>query len=210
MSYSLVIGDVAQVRIYCTYKDQTAINIRHYVCTASEGIGIYQADLADYLVNRFAVPYQNCLTFDAKFFGVDVQRINKTPDPLPEHSTTQPVAGLTGTTPNASQICGLVTLMTRYAGRGFRGRAYIPFPDVLSCENSGRPTPDYVDALKVIGAAMIQPISIATGPDGGDFQPALYHHKDDSFTFLADYRANAKWATQRRRGAYGRVNVAPW
>lgn len=91
----------------------------------------------------------------------------------------------------------------------------MPFPNSLQDTGTGIPTSGYIGVLSTIASDINTFIGGITL--GVNITQVLYHRNfphaeppiPPSDTPITGFRVSAKWATQRRRGSFGRANVSP-
>jgi hypothetical protein len=210
MATPIVVGDVYQVKVGCSFLNQVSINVLHYQCTLFTGLGAFDTALALFLDQQFAPLMKSVLTNTAAYYGVRVQRIKPAPLTIAEVSSTLPGPGAGGAAANPGQVSGVTTLQTNFGGRAFRGRLYAPFPSANAIDVVDMtPTAGYVLALNGFAPILTLPILVGGGGNTSTMVPCVYHRKDQTTTPITAIRGNKKWGTQRRRGNYGRPNALP-
>lgn len=203
-----MVGDIIQAVIGTRFGDQIGLNVRHYVSVNTTGGGISSLVLlANALASRFSAIYPSLISAAAEFRGVIVQKVRPLPAGMPFLSTSAAVPGNNPTDPLPGQVAGLISLRTAFSGRRFRGRAYIPFPAEEHNDSDSTPTGFYLTNLTTLAQAMVNPIGITDGGATESYVPAVYHKEDGTATFITSAVVNDGWATQRRRGVFGRPNV---
>lgn len=210
MATTLKLNDVAEVKLANTFTDQLALNIRHYLVAAVTGGSATDQEAADQLASLFKPSYNALCNAASAFFGAQAQVIRPVTT-LPAHSTAPAAAnGITGAA-LPRQDCGLITLRTNLVGRANRGRFYVPFPSTIDNLPSGEPVPGYVIRLGTMALVILQTVTVG-GAGGGTAQltPVIFHRKTGLVTSLVNFVVRTSWATQRRRGSFGRPNAAPW
>jgi hypothetical protein len=109
------------------------------------------------------------------------------------------------------QTSGIISLVTALGGRKNRGRVYVPFPSETDNAIAGHPTAGYVTALGDLAAILTGPyIGVGAGGNTNDLQPVILHRVDGSVTPITGHFERSFWATQRRRGDFGRPNTGPF
>lgn len=111
------------------------------------------------------------------------------------------------------QVSGIIGFKGALAHRGLNPRLYMPWPSTNDATvNPMQPTVLYNTALGTLATAIRTTTTIAAGSGAGslqliDFQniPASPVRED-----LITSDVPLKWATQRRRGAYGKPNNPPF
>lgn len=200
----VLVGDVYQATVHCHALDQEALNVYHLKVLAVTGAPT-MAILAGTLDVLATVTYPPCLSATARYEGVELRRLLPTKS-RPVNSST-PGAGGGGTPLMPRQVCGIWTKQSAGVGPGKRGRVYVPFPSTIDTNGTADvPNSAYLGNLA----------TLATDWTGVDVLDDLAGNtitvefgifsKAGVFTACDDFRVNAKWATQRRRGDYGRTN----
>ena len=125
-----------------------------------------------------------------------------------------PLAGTAGTTPIPTQVAGMVSFYCEDGGRKGRGRSYIPFPDQASnVAATDTPITAYVNNLDLFAAAVLGPNEISSGPNTLTLNGGLFDQYSPSipvFRPFVTWISRRRWATQRKRGNYGRANANPF
>jgi hypothetical protein len=209
MTANLITGHIWQVRIYCKSTDQVAINVLHYQVTAQTGTLKTDGDLAARMDAVFGPVYQPVLGSAAEYRGVGVQRISPIPPTVEVLENIQADVGGGAGDLLPRQVCGLITKRTLLAGRRYRGRAYIPFPSEGLNDTDGTPTGAYLTNLLAVANAMEAPVVVGVAPNETTLTPIIWHRATSDFDVIVECTTNDKWATQRRRGSYGRTNTSP-
>lgn len=213
---TLAINHVYQIRTYCYSQPQLAINTRYVMITALTGPPKDTSDLVLVVDNALAPLYKPLLTNVAQYLGTSLQDI--TGDrPYPVASTTQANKGngTGGVQPMPGQVSGIYSVYGDTAARAFRGRAYIPFPDV-SAGTTGSPSnmkPAYQTLLVALADYCVGPVVWTVGTTTVTAQFGIQHAVGTPLagTFNGWYTngVGQNWATQKRRGDFGRTNPAP-
>lgn len=202
--------------IYCFIDNQMAINTCHFTFSLSIGPG--SDTLGDVLKNycdgAVDTAYLPAMADGAKLVGVKLARVGTLTPPLPGIITYGDFGtGGTGVLP--TQVTGLIRTQTYLAGRAYRGRVFTPFPWIGWMDSDGTPTAAYVTLLNGIYAAVISGGSFSTSLSTYDANPCIYHRKTGksgvplagTTTTIISGAARKAWATQRKRGDLGRLNV---
>lgn len=206
---NLAVAEIYEVRAYVTLREQLAVNTRHYRVTNVTGT-VSDAQFAANVDAAWAAPYKAAITGDASYRGVGVARVFPLPRTLSAFSTTGQGPGGGGTDELPSQVSGIITFTTIYAGPAYRGRIYVPFPDEAFQDLNGQPGIGYQGLLDTLKNVMDVPFVVA--PGGGNsatLVPVIYDKNDNTYIEVAGSQSRKKWATQRRRGGYGQSNQSP-
>lgn len=201
----MLIGDVVRVKVYCSFQDQIAINVRHIKATFDVTGGAELFEVAAQISGTLAGDYKALMVVGARFRGVGCQRVLPAPLSIEEFSAAGAGEGERDSDPLPTQTCGLVSLRTPLAGPRFRGRNYIPFPAEVDNEADGKPSDGYILGLSVIGGFWIAPHTTVGGSGSTTWRAALNPLGVASFINFQAPRDG--WATQRRRSFFGAANV---
>jgi len=210
----ILAGNHYELKVFCVAGDQLAINVLHYKCQSIVGaMGVLDAAGLAGLV--FGPDYAPLLHNDASFYGTSVQDISALPYLLPGQDASNPLTGTGGATPLPDQVSGIITIQTAFTGRKNRGRVYVPFPPQQLSAVQANPIPlsGYVSRLSTLGIDLLN-LSLNDGLGNIATMHLEIHHRVlhalGSWTDAQAVRPNFKWATQRRRGDYGRANGLPF
>lgn len=206
----LINNDIVTVRFYSYLLDQLAINVLHYR-TTSVVSNPTTAHFASLLATTMPGLYKPLMSTQATYLGVAVQKTFPLPNHTPNVDVTGAAAGTSGAVPLPRQDCGIVTKRTAFAGRQYRGRVYLPFPSTADNEaTEGTPNAAYLTAANAWAASALGNWTINTGGNQATMVPILWHADTGTYTDLAGFSVRDRWATQRRRGSYGRTNDLPF
>jgi hypothetical protein len=119
--------------------------------------------------------------------------------------------GTGGSTALPKQTAGLITLRSSVVGKKNRGRQYVPFPATASDQGAGVPTLLYLADLIPLGAALrnVTVVGDAGPANTADFSPIIWKKGSPTHAFITSMVVRRAWATQRKRGDYGRLNASP-
>jgi hypothetical protein len=208
MSVPLTIGQQYRYTTYCQAGDQAGLNVRYLQIVNFTGAATSQ-DLVNTLDTGASSAYTPLLSVDAEYVGSALQLISGSiPRPIRNISTANTAPGLVAGNMLPTQICGIYTTETGFAGRGFRGRTYVPF---VSASSSGPgiiplPTGPYIAALTTMANDYQGQVTVTYLGGTITFFWALYHKLTGALTKITDAVVRLKFATQRKRGSYGRPN----
>lgn len=114
-------------RFYCFYDNQLAITQMFYKTANVLGTSASDQDAAARLDSLFAPLIKPIIPSLANYTGVSVQIVAPVLQPLVT-ANANAGAGTDMTNPLPTQNCGILTKNTAAAGKGRKGRMYIPFP----------------------------------------------------------------------------------
>lgn len=212
MAFPIAVGEKLEMRIYCWNNGakQLGINtVRLRVASATPGGPIDSQELSESLSTSIAPMYKDLLDSSCEYLGLSLQDF---PYRLwyPEYSNASQGPGLIVGNDAPSQASGLVSFRTLYGKPSGRGRIYIPFPSVTSNGADGLPIDDYVEDLQVLGSYFSANITATTSTQAIVLVAIIANSTGSGPTKdIINGIGVKKWATQRRRGSYGRQNVVP-
>lgn len=208
---ALSAGDIIEMKVYSRQNGQEGINAYHYRVTAFANTTATAGDLANSMDAVFRPLYITTLAANASFQGVGIRFLQSGLWSVETLSTTGPVVGTAPGDPLPLAMCGIATKKTRTIGRAGRGRVYFAFPTENYNTSAGAPTAGYQSLMEIIMDQYLD-----TGPflaAGGlsvSVYPILFHRSTGTYTDIIGMEVRDKWATQHRRGDYGRLNSSPF
>jgi hypothetical protein len=206
----VVNGTILRQTVGCYLSPQVAINQVHWEVSGLVGT-VSDQDCCDDLNIFAANAYIPILNINATYWGVKIQIVQTTfPKPIPVvNASLTAVGGVAGDV-LPYQICGIFTKFTNNGGRIGRGRFYVAFPSEGLNTAAGQPSAAYLTLLGTLASNFCTQATITGGSGTCVLNPILYHYGAPPFpTPITGFRANPKWATQRRRGDYGKTNLIP-
>src|SRR5215475_589959 len=203
-------NDIYQVKHVAFSGQQYAFIVRHWLVQNVTGTGMTDAALATAFDNLFAPLLKPLITASASYYGTQVQKIWPLPIFIPAGTSANTGIGTAAVNSLPKQTCGLISLRTAIAGRKGRGRLYVPFPSVGDDTAAGAPVAGYVTRLNTLGAQLNVAQTLGVAPNQVTLRSVVYHRALHTTDAIITCISSNLWATQRRRGDYGRVNVAPF
>lgn len=210
-------GELIRVRFWVQDGDQAAVNTIYYLTTGANTGGLTDQEACDSLQIQYNPLYVAVLNNNAEWRGVQMQIVTE-PPLIPVFNNSNPLVGTAGAIALPKQTCSLVQYQSNFAGRKYRGRIYIPFPASADTSLDGKPSASYLTRLldiqtqlantsflndtggtKFIAVQQVIPHFLRKGDPGPELPP----------TAVASWTISSRWATQRRRGAFGRQNISP-
>lgn len=209
MALNLALNDVIKAQIVCQDFEQVSINSVYYKVT---GIGSPAATLADFCRNfsaAVAPVVKPLISNTAVFMEVVGQVVNPLPLMARVVDSGDLGDGTGGAIGMARQASGLLSFYTDQAGPGFRGRIYVPFPSTSAARLYGLCTTAYTDDLNALGDAMRDLIAVSSGGRTATIEMGLWKRAGNIFTPITKTEGRGVFATQKKRGSYGRANTVP-
>lgn len=203
--------DHVQVRVVCYTPTQISVNVLDYVVRSPViTLGATLQEMANALANTFNPDYAAFMPSVARFRGVSVQDLS-TPVSVPYTNVAHDTPGTNGATLAPTQTAGIIKKRTLSGGRKNQGRIYIGFPSQANIAASGGMNGaglallvnirDTIDVSQtIVGAGGTTTLDLVVWHRGGPFD----------YTLVSTMEPEDAWATQRRRGQYGRLNSVPF
>ncbi len=214
MSVNMLVGDLVIVKAWSIDAEQAAVNRVWYSCTAITGTGGTDVLFATAMDTVQAPLYKSAMSPNASYRGIQVQVYRNQVPFASVFTIANTGAGTSGTITMPRQVSGIITCTTALAGKKYRGRLYFPFPSTVVDAGQGVPTAPYIAILQNVGNGFYSTQNIGGGGNTSTLIPVLVH-KNPAIgpplppTPIIANTVPTKFATQRRRGAYGRANVSP-
>jgi hypothetical protein len=204
-----------QTTFYFFFNSQIATNIRTWIwkpSVAGQPTNTTKIDNA-FLAAGIGVIYGTLIANGATMQGV---RYAPQPNPMglaPIYSSATNTAGTGGAVALPKQATALIRFKTLLLGGSGENRLYIPFPPATANETTGEPTATYIGLLNTMALILAGPVACQSTTGGsGQLIPTLNRRPTSTFplTQIQAGLAGHAWATQRRRGDYGRTNRSPF
>jgi hypothetical protein len=210
MAVTLAIGDLLRVTHAAFLGNQMGqINICYRVSSVA-GASVTDNQAATQIDNTVAASMKPLLATNASYYGTRLQRFSPGPSPLPAVASANVGVGTSPGTALPNQASGLIKAQTALAGPRYRGRVYVPFPYLSSTDTVlNVPTAGYKILLSTLGGDIYTPYVISAGLNSATLVPCIYHRATHTTTDIIASTPGNKWATQKRRGNYGRPNSYP-
>jgi hypothetical protein len=213
MPYIPAVGAVLSFRAWNTFGVQAAVNTFNYRIVTQVGAGINLTQLAQGFDTMFAPLWKPCMASVATYNGIQCY-VNANPPPLPGTTVASAGPGTDAPLINPTQVCGITTWLSGFIGPGNRGRTYWPFSGPDEDTAAGTPDPSLLVNYGLLSDGIINLNSIAVGADAFNLALIIKRGKNKAGVIPASpivtaYTVRAKWATQKRRGIYGKPNVSP-
>jgi len=211
-------GDYVQVRAWTVDGDQASVQRMWYFCNGHTGSAATDQEVADLLEALLAPLYKPIINNRATWPGLQVQVLKGSIWSAEVQSVVHAGAGTGGADALPRQTAGLIGWRTPLGGRQYRGRMYLPFPATAHDTGDGVPTAAYVTAATTLTSNWLTDNFFGSGGNSVQILPIIKHGPTKGtppvppvspWTLITTGITNNKWATQRRRGAYGRVNNSP-
>jgi len=206
----------ARLSLYWQLGDQVG-QIDHNISARDVSVGALwsSADLFNQLTITTAYDLAKAMVSNnATLLGAKLYYKLAGAPPLVDQDTSPNGAGTGGAGNLPTQVSGLISWQSVVGGRQGKGRSYVPFPWTAALGATGVPIVAYQTALADY-AGVMQPGFIVpnVGSGGGTLNLKLCTHytvgiPTRPFPFDT-FSVPPAFATQRRRGFFGRQNRAP-
>lgn len=203
------VNDIIETRAVCQLGEQVGINVRHWIRSSVTGADVSLDAIAEALHTRMGPLYQAVLHQTALFLGIGARKIDPLPISTEDVSDQGSLTGLVLGEAIPRQVSGLITVRTAFGGSGFRGRIYIPFPGEADNDVDAEPTSSYVSRLQSLAAGWFTTLIVTEGANSNTFNSRLWRRAARQAVIVDSMTARLVWATQRRRGSFGRPNTPP-
>lgn len=209
MAHALAVNDVLLVQLVTQDNEQTALNNFHFVVDTVGALAATDQDFANTLDSAVQAAVKPILNSGATYKGVVVQKIFPAPPYPSQFSTTGAGLGTGGATALPRQSAGFTKWITGMTGRHGHGRTYWPFPSTTDNQVDGVPTAAYIAKLSTLSNVIFTFAALAAGGRTATVSLVLWDRVGHLSTLVTTFALPTKFATQRRRGSFGRPNPSP-
>jgi len=214
MSNVLAVNDVlvSEVVVNDAAAQQIAVLRRHWLVAAITGGGgpVQFSDVATYIDTNFSAAIIALLYNGAEYRGCRVRRAWPLNTDAWQSDNSNAGVGTAGSVALPTQSAGLLTFVGNTLGKKGEGRQYLPFPAQADNQTVGIPSASYVTRLGTLGTLWVTQINLTVAGQTANLIPGASSSPSTSFVAINQYRAADAWATQKRRGSYGKFNRPPF
>lgn len=209
-----VLGDTIQVTHFCYCSDlsQASENVHHYVVTAVAGAGLSDLVLAQDMGTAFSALYAALMPLPAEYVSCSVQHLKPLPRLPAQYSNAAPLPGAATDEMLPSQVAGLIDFGNGTSVRSARGRSYVGFMarDFLDTVlKFGEVNAAGLAALQALGNQIAGVHTYGAGGNTVTLSYGALSKVTGTFTPLSTVTPSRGFATQKRRGFFGKKNVLP-
>lgn len=207
-------GEIVRVTLACLYPTdaggQQVEETNFCFQAGSVGGTDSRALLGGFVAARYVTRLLLYIPSVATFYG-HKESILQTPPPAPATSTVGLTPGIGNNNLCPTQARPYLSWKAGLGGRGNVGRNFLFSPDIDTITAAGAPKAAFVTAANLFVGDILAPVAVA----GSTWNLCLVKRTAGppvsySASVIAAGRCNTVFATQRRSGSTGRVNVAPW
>lgn len=210
MATPVIVGDIIQMRVIT--KDETGgecFNIFNFGIGAPLVGVITDLEVAQNLDALIAPLYKALMAPTSAYDGIECSIVNRSPKPVSDKTTANAGVGLSGSKNLPSQVAGILSWGTAFSGKAFRGRTYIPNLADGWKLSTGIPSVVFQTAMTALGNAIITMFNVVVGGASVPTHFILFHRSVLGFNLMLTLNVPLKFATQRRRGNYGKNRIPP-
>lgn len=210
---ALTVGDITETQVVCYTSTQVAVHTLYHKVLVLAGAPVCTTkDLAKAMDDALAPLLKLVLSPAATYYGVQSRVFFPVNSDRWAVSLLHTGVGTVGTDPLPSQTTGLLKLEGDVLGKAGSGRWYLPFPPATYNDSAGSPLVAYLNAGDNIGTFITTDLALTSTPAGGTgtLRSCLVNRTTKVTNFITSARTLDAWATQRRRGAFGRLNTRPF
>jgi hypothetical protein len=205
------VGQVAFLELWTQRAAQASVQRIAYRAQVTAGSGVTYGEFLTSVGTSFQALMLPMIDSTSSFRGMGVREILApvVGSPSPAYDNSAVAVGTGVGKPMPGQVSGLIKISTAVGGRKGRGRLYIPFPAVTFGDDTDQPTAAYLVLLNALATQVLAPIVVIGGTGTAAFGLVLYHRTTGLTSPVVSTAGSPRWATQRRRGDYGRLNSSP-
>lgn len=177
------------------------------------GAGATDEGVVDKLSGVWGPRLKFFFTTDTQYMGATLRRLfGVGAQPITRFSVSGSGAGTEALPTLPLQTAGLLSFATDTGGKKYRGRCYIPFVarSYQTSSTSGDPSVAFQTQMETIGAAVVAGDTIIVGGATISVEYGLHPVGDPVWSKYTSYKYHDRWATQRRRGSFGKQNPFPF
>lgn len=211
MGWNIVTNEPIEATFYTADSEQLGVNVLHYTVLAVTGTPTSQ-QLVDEWDQSVKAKYPAWLSNEAFAIGSKMKQILGVPA-APSYSTGARIPGTSGSH-LPRQLCGLISKGANLAGPQGRGRVYAAFPGIDLLDDGILSAAAQITLGGIADAFVGAPGDIVLAIGGGTsvtLRPVIKHGNGNAslFRVITTRHSSSQWATQRRRGFYGKANSIP-
>jgi hypothetical protein len=211
MTVPFQVGDFFSLKAVCRDTEQVAINRFWYRVQTVGGSPLTDQDVATYADTFVGPDYKAFLNNNAEYRGVLVQVVRGADTFIAAVGNANAGFGTAGPTSLPRQTAGITSWYTALGGRRYRGRTYWPFPAAQDDTGDGAPSVGYATRIDTAAGHFAVFNAYGVGGRFASFQLVILHRKvlPTQWDAIQTRFTRTVWATQRKRGAYGKANRSP-
>jgi hypothetical protein len=190
---------------------QSSVSSFYWFASSVVGVTpITTQDVAAFFENLWAAPWQNLIYNGATYNGTRCRIVKPVSTDIWRFDNSMAAAGSGGAVGLPPQTCGLLKKFGDVIGKHGQGRTYLPFPSASGNGTDGLPNNAYIAAGAALGGIIDAIQTVTAGPNSTIIQPVLFDRTTGNTVGITAALTEGVWATQKRRGAFGRINKPPF
>ena len=207
----LAVGDVVEARTVWWMDNQLGVNTFHWQVSAVVNATIEGVLSAFEGATGLAVG--SLASANAEYRGMQFRRVQPNPTAMFVSKEAMPANGGLPGTDLPTQVSTIVKKRTAHAGPTGRGRNYFPFPTTHLLGTEGNVDLAVAGPIfdGTIKPALFEPMVVIDFQtnDGVVFEPGVWSRRTTAFHPITQTELNEYFATQRKRGDFGKQNPKP-
>lgn len=219
---TLANDDIVRITTYTydTVAKQLGLNVSHWICKNKVGPSVTDKNVATVFDALTSTPYKNVLPDTITYYGVGVQIVRGVvPMPAQQFEIGNAGLGAVASTVMATQVAPFASFLTTVAGRRGRGRKFYMFMPTTFYDDGNKLTAPALALYDNISNLLSSNLTVVNGGDSIVLSPGItnvqvklpdYPTPYMYFNVIETWDTSPYLATQRRRGAFGRVNTLPF
>ena len=213
----MAIGGKYELTVCCYTASQISLNRTFWMWSGTTGTGPTNAQIAAAFDTHFAATYKGWMSQEALYRGISIRRV-ATPTEAPFVSVANEGVGTVAGSVLPTQVTGVLSFKTFFAGAHYRGRVYPGFPPTSFQNVLGGMTNAGAVALALISAQYAATVSAGAGGNTASFTLQVRSVVNNvpplpptiTYNAVQEVLTRNRFATQRRRGQFGRPNTLPF
>lgn len=206
---AFIVGDLLEIVHRSQQELQLGLFITHWLVSGTTAPPPTEQEVVNFYNGTVGPLVHPLLNNQAYYVGSTIQVVRPLPMGNLWRSEQVAFTGTAGASALPKQCSGIISKYGAVSGQEHRGRVYVPFPSESDNSSLGAPENAYVTRLRTLRDFLFtnQVLTLSVIPlIAITLAPRLYHRTDGTHEQVVTSLARQKWATQRRRGDYGKVN----
>jgi len=213
MAITIQANDFVKFRWYATLGNQASVITHYYQVPGPSLVGSWSPSfLLNQWLTAIAPSAKAAMAVLAHFDGGSIQIVTVKPYSALLYANQGAGNGTMSSNPAPTQVCGMISRRTDFAGPRYRGRIYMPFMSVTGIDTNGLPSITYQTLLQNFTTASEPPAGLTFTGSGLSIllDPIVFTRKPGASPApITGHEFPLKFGTQHRRGSYGKPNFSP-
>lgn len=182
-------------------------NFDFFITNTTDIFAVTYGDFASAFYNAIVGTYQVQTCALTRHLGMKCSALTIHPLPLPGIVSDDASVGAAAGKSMPGQVTGITTFVGLLAGKGMRGRKYWAFPPEAHQDTNLTPDSTLVGDFDSLASGYVGFSSFDVGFESITVSPVIFHRKDGTGSNIVSHTTRKRWATQMRRGNYGKTNL---